>query len=555
MFDKHTDRTRKIMELANEEARRFNHEYIGTEHLLLGLVEVGHGVGVNVLGNLGVDKDNVRLEVEKLVKPGPDKVAPGKLPQTPRAKQVIKHAGEESRELNHRYVGSEHLLLGLLHERDGVAAQVLINLGLKPAKVRGEVFRLLGITIDSEESDNHDSHEESAVSEAENAQATEYVKKLFKDAIDRRGVDIHLSPTKDGRGRVRLRVDGVLCDTDLPVQELYPAIAKQIKCMAAMDISEQQIAQTGRGSIEVAGKTYDLRVNVVPTMRGERFLIRILSAEKICLSLDEMGFADKTVSTIRQLSHLPNGIIICNGLTGSGKTTLLYAMLMEVDRDKCCVMSVEDPVEYDLPGVDQIQVDRQRGLSFTRAIRNILRQDPDVIMVGEIRDLETAQLCVQCGLTGHLVMTQLHAETSPEAIKRLIDLGIQPYLVKDTVRGIISQRLVRVLCPQCKQQTDLKTDSLPSEAVEFLRTVDSKAFYSAKGCEDCHGTGYHRRTAIHEILIMNDQIRALVSDSMDVTAVQNSACQTGMQTLLMNGLEKAALGITSIEEILRVVPQ
>ncbi len=295
MFNKLTKRMRKIMELANGEARKFNHEYTGTEHILLGMVEEGENVAANILKNVGVDKNNVRLEVEKLVKPGPDKVAPGRLPQTPRLKKVIKYAGDEAQTLGQNYLGAEHLLLALMHERDGVAAQVLINLGLKPSKVRREILKLLGIATNSDELNNHDSHGVSAEVESENAHAAKYVNQLLKDAIDQRAADIHISFTKDGRGRIRLRVDGVLCDTDLPNQELFPAIVQQIKLMGAMDISEQQIAQDGRSSIDVAGKAYDLRISIVPTVGGERLFIRILSTEQICLNLDAMGFADEII--------------------------------------------------------------------------------------------------------------------------------------------------------------------------------------------------------------------------------------------------------------------
>jgi len=543
MFENFTDRARKIMDLANQQARRFNHEYIGTEHILLGLAKEGLGVGATVLKNLGVDLDGMELEVENLVKRGPDKVAKGRLPPTPRAKKALQHAIQEARDLKHNRVGSEHLLVGLMREGEGVAAQVLVNLGVELKKVRQGVLSLLGGEAESPDS-------------SESAEATKCVNLLIREALKSHASAIHIEPTEDGRGRVRLRIDGVLHEIEPPPEGLFTQVVNSIKVMTAMDVEERSLPQDGHIMINLDDHRYDVRVSVVPCHFGQRLVIRVLdpSAIRVALNLGKVGFGDEDLAKMRELCHLPHGVVIVNGPTGCGKTTVLYAMLMEIDRETHSVFTVEDPVEYVLPGVTQTPIRPSIGLTFARAGRHILRQDPDVIMIGEIRDSENLNLVVQMALTGHLVFSTLHASTSPGAVQRMLDIGLPPFLVNSSLAAVISLRLVRVLCPDCKEPAAPPKHSMPPEAAEIIAAVESPQFYGPKGCDKCRGTGYSGRTIIHEILIMDDRIRQVVAASGGVPALRDRAIQSGMKTLMRTGLEKAARGITTVEEILRVVP-
>jgi len=391
------------------------------------------------------------------------------------------------------------------------------------------------------------------VAVGERSAVVEFVSRMIQDAAVLRGSDIHLDPTEDGAGRIRVRVDGVLRDVEKPAPGLFPKIVSRTKLMSSMDLAERRLPQDGRIMLTLLGRALDLRVCVVPTVLGERVVMRILDREAVRLNLDRI-LAEDDLVTARNLCRLPHGMIICNGPTGSGKTTLLYAMLMEVDRDKCCVMSVEDPVEYRLDGVGQVQVEARKGVTFARALRSILRQDPDVIMVGEIRDLETLEVTAQCSLTGHLIMTTLHANSSPGAVKRLLDIGLVPFIVNSTLAAVITQRLVRVLCPKCKQEAKPALHSVPPSAAEFIQKLDDRPFYVPKGCDACKGMGYRGRIAIHEILIPDERVRQAVAAGADVAAIRDAALAAGMRPMLQCGLEKAARGITTIQEVCRVVP-
>jgi len=384
-------------------------------------------------------------------------------------------------------------------------------------------------------------------------------------AVRKRASDIHFDPEADGTCRVRLRIDGVLHDLEFPPDMSDPRPVKQqevvnrIKIMGRMDIAERRQPQDGRIMIKHDGpekvSDLDLRVSIVPVLHGERVCMRILSKEAVSLDLAQIGLLEDDLARARSLLHRSHGIILCAGPTGSGKTTLFYAMIGELDRDHCCVMSVEDPVEYEIEGVAQIQVRPQVGLTFARALRSILRQDPDVILCGETRDTETANVIAQCALTGHLVLTSLHADTAPGALKRLVDIGVPPFVVNASMAGVISQRLVRVLCAECKEPIEVPAHSLPPEAAEFLEAHPEATFYGPKGCDACLHTGYRGRTSIHEILMPDDGVRKALSDTGDEAAVHRAALAAGMRPLLIAGLEKAARGVTSVQEVLRVAPQ
>ena len=374
---------------------------------------------------------------------------------------------------------------------------------------------------------------------------------ILLKAVEERASDIHIDPNEDGTGRVRLRVDGVLRDLDPLPKGLAASVVGRIKIMANVDVAERRLPQDGRIRVKTQSQEIDLRVCVVPTMLGERVCMRLVARAEGPLPLDRLGLSETDLAAVRELSHCPHGVIIVNGPAGCGKTTLLYAMLMEKDRDKECVMTVEDPVEYQLPGVAQIQIQPRLGLNYARALRAVLRQDLDAVMVGEIRDLETLECAVQVAVTGHLVLTTIHTDNSAYAIRRLLDVGIEPYRLNSSLVAIVSPRLVRMLC-DCRQPGEPPLHSVPPEAAEFIRNAKGATFCKPVGCEACRGTGYRGRTAIYEVLLMNDRVRQAVESSPDVAALHRAAVESGMKPMLIDGMEKAAQGITSVEEVCRV---
>ncbi len=382
---------------------------------------------------------------------------------------------------------------------------------------------------------------------------------LILVAIQNGASDIHIDPTEDGKGRVRLRVDGVLRDFEMPAEQDAPAwapydqVVSRVKVMAALDTAERRLPQDGRIMLNVSGRKVDLRVSTVPALHGERVCMRILSREAVRLELERIGLLEDDLAKVRRLVGLPTGLVLASGPTGCGKTTLFYSMLNELDRDRCNVMSVEDPIEYDIEGVAQIAVRPQVGLTFARAARSVLRQDPDVILIGEIRDTETANVAAQCALTGHLVLTTLHARTAAAGVKRLLDIGVAPFVVNGMLASVISQRLVRVLCSECKVETEPALHSLPPEAPDLIGQMERPTFYAPRGCHACQGTGYRGRTSIHEILIPDDAVRNVVARSGSVQEIREAALEAGMRSMLGCGLEKAARGITSLQEVARVV--
>ena len=377
---------------------------------------------------------------------------------------------------------------------------------------------------------------------------------IIHDAVRGRASDIHLDPWEGGSGRVRLRVDGVLHEIEPLPTGLFATIVSRIKILAHMDVAERALPQDGRIKLHVEGRELDLRVSLVPTAFGERIVLRILERGHITFELERLGLFDDTLATVRELCVLPHGLVIVNGPTGSGKTTLLYSMLYAIHRQSCSVLSIEDPVEYQLDGVSQMQVDAKRGLTFGRALRAVMRQDPDVIMIGELRDLETLQGAVTAALTGHLVLTTLHANTSPGAVKRMLDMGLEPYLLNGALAGVVSLRLVRVLCPHCRRAAEPPLHSVPPAAAELIESLPDAGFCEPAGCDRCVGMGYRGRTGIYEILVPDDRVRTVVAASGDLDAIRNAALAAGMKPMLTDGIRAAARGVTSIQEICRVVP-
>ena len=368
-------------------------------------------------------------------------------------------------------------------------------------------------------------------------------------AIKDKASDIHFEPFED-QFRIRYRVDGVLYEMVPPPKHFALAVTTRIKVMADMDIAQRRIPQDGRIELHMGGREVDLRVSTIPTVHGESVVMRVLDKSVLMLSLEELGLAHEDLLKVNRLITKPNGIILVTGPTGCGKTTTLYACLRKINSPEVKIITVEDPVEYDIEGIHQVQVKQAIGLTFAITLRHILRQDPDIILVGEIRDLETAEMAIQASLTGHLVFSTLHTNDSPSAITRLIDMEVEPFLISSTLEAVISQRLVRVICNACREEYE------PSpEELELLEMEPSEAkkhkFYRGKGCSVCNNIGYMGRTGIFEILIMNEELRRAVVDKASAGEIREIALKYGMKTLRSDGLDKIFKGITTIEEVVR----
>ena len=373
-------------------------------------------------------------------------------------------------------------------------------------------------------------------------------------AVESRASDIHIEPFEN-RLKIRYRVDGVLREVESPPSRLSAAVISRIKIMAKLNIAERRLPQDGRIQLRAQGKEIDLRVSTVPTLWGESVVMRILDKASVVLDFAKLGFSSRTLKRFLDVLHQPHGIILVTGPTGSGKTTTLYTALQTINTPERKILTVEDPVEYQLEGVNQIQVKAQINLTFANALRAIVRQDPDVIMIGEMRDVETAGIAVQSALTGHLVLSTLHTNDAAGSITRLLDMGVEDYLLTSTINGILAQRLVRLLCTQCRQPYP----ALPELADELRlhRFSDTRdiTLYKSVGCEQCGGTGYRGRAAIMEFLVMSDPLRRMVLKHADAGELQAAAQKEGMDTMYEDGLRKAVAGLTTIEEVLRVTSQ
>jgi len=372
---------------------------------------------------------------------------------------------------------------------------------------------------------------------------------ILYQAIRDRASDIHLEPFEHDF-KIRYRVDGSLFELEAPPPHLAEALIARIKVMSDLDIAETRLPQDGRIELTVGGRSVDLRVSTLPTMFGESTVMRILDRSNVSLSLDNLGLNRPVRDRLRQLSSLPHGIVLVTGPTGSGKTTTLYAVLNEANREDTKVITVEDPVEYDLEGIVQVPVNDEIGVGYAAVLRTILRQDPDVILVGEIRDRETAQTAIEASLTGHLVFSTLHTNDAASAITRLVDIGIEPFLLTATVQAILAQRLVRRVCGECKTFYEPGDDVLRRLKLTAEQVVGSKFAYG-KGCAVCNFTGYRGRMAITEVLEIDDRIREMILDGASTTQVQDAAVEAGLTTLRENGLQAVFEGDTTVEELLR----
>ncbi len=369
---------------------------------------------------------------------------------------------------------------------------------------------------------------------------------LLTQAVRQQASDIHIEPY-ERHSVVRFRRDGVLVDVAQPHRALHAAMASRIKIMASLDIAEKRLPQDGRIALRLAGRQVDVRVSTLPTTHGERIVLRLLDKGNGQRSLDSLGMAADTVRPFANLLKEPHGILLVTGPTGSGKSTTLYAALQGMDAKRRNIVTVEDPVEYDLPGVGQIQVNPRIELSFAKALRAILRQDPDVIMIGEIRDLETAQIAVQASLTGHLVLATLHTNDAASAVTRLVDMGVEPFLLASTLRGVLAQRLVRKLCPACRNASPSSTADR-----ELLGPDTPAQLWHATGCPDCSRTGYAGRSGIYELIVADEAFQRLIHTGADEAQLRAHALAHGTRSLRDDGLRLLASGQTSAEELLRV---
>jgi type IV pilus assembly protein PilB len=389
-----------------------------------------------------------------------------------------------------------------------------------------------------------------AAGEDSDAPVVKLVNLMVQEAISLRASDIHIEPFAD-RIRVRYRIDGVLVERDSPPRRLLAPLVSRVKIMASIDIAEKRRPQDGRIKLTSAGKHFDLRVSIIPTVHGQSVVMRILDRGNIQISIRDLGFGETDYKRFQNIIKRANGIFLVTGPTGSGKTTTLYAALNELNRPDRKIITAEDPVEYYLPGVNQVEVKHQIGLDFARIIRSMLRQAPNIILVGEIRDHETAEIAVQASLTGHLVFSTLHTNDAPSAITRLTDIGVQPFLIASSVIAIMAQRLVRLVCPKCKEPDDPSEAELKAAGLTPDQ-VSNATFMRGRGCNHCYHTGYRGRLGIFEMLKMNSAMREMTFNRAPTQEIRRQSRLHGMRTLLEDGIEKAVKGITTLEEVLSI---
>ncbi len=388
---------------------------------------------------------------------------------------------------------------------------------------------------------------------ASEAPVIQLVNLLITRAVEARASDIHIEPFED-TFRIRYRVDGVLLDQESPPKRLQRAVISRVKIMAKMNIAERRLPQDGRIRLQILGKDLDLRVSTIPTLHGESVVMRILDRSSLLLSLGDMGMPEDVRVQFQRLIRKPHGMILVTGPTGSGKTTTLYTALSEINSTDKKIITIEDPVEYQLQGVNQIHVKSKIGLTFASGLRSIVRQDPDIIMVGEIRDAETADIAIHSALTGHLVFSTLHTNDAPGAITRLLDMGIENYLVSSVLVAVLAQRLVRVICSECREPYRLDVAAVRKMGIKG--EVDGALqMFRGKGCVACNFTGYHGRSGIYEFLVINEEIQRLILEKADSNMIRQRAIAFGMKTLWEDGWMKVEQGVTTLEDLLRVTKE
>jgi general secretion pathway protein E len=385
---------------------------------------------------------------------------------------------------------------------------------------------------------------------ASEAPVIRLVNQIVSRGVEARASDIHLEPSENGL-KVRFRIDGLLRDVELLPARLRPAVISRVKIMAKLNIAERRLPQDGRIKLAVRGTPLDLRVAVTPSLHGEAAVLRILHRESVALEFDALGIGGANLASLLRIIERPHGIILATGPTGSGKTTTLYAALSRLNTPERKILTVEDPIEYQLEGITQIQVQPSIGLDFANVLRSLLRHDPDVMMVGEIRDRETAEIAVQAALTGHLVLSTLHTNSAAGSIARLIDMGVPEYLLASTLTGAMGQRLVRTLCPQCREPVEALPEFARGLGLDRLTEGGPVRLWRPRGCESCHSTGYRGRTTISEVLVSDDALRRLTLKRSDARELHAAAVASGMIGMFEDGAAKALAGLTTIEEVLK----
>ena len=388
---------------------------------------------------------------------------------------------------------------------------------------------------------------------AQQASVVRLVNEILSEAVIAQASDIHIEAQESGI-KIRYRIDGVLQRQPTPAEmnRFHSAIVSRLKIMSKMNIAEKRVPQDGRIKLRVSGREVDIRVSVIPMLHGEGIVMRVLDKDRMQFSLRDIGMPQDVYHSFRQLIRQPHGIVLVTGPTGSGKTTTLYSALNEIKSEDTKIITTEDPIEYQLEGINQIQVHAKVGLTFAASLRSILRHDPDVVLIGEIRDLETAENATQASLTGHLVFSTLHTNDSSGAFMRLCDMGVEPFLVSSTVEGILAQRLVRTLCRECKAVHVPGPEELPADFPWQIVEESGQDIFRAVGCRHCRGTGYSGRLGIYELLTTNDEVRQLASERQPSTLIKRAAVSAGMRTLRDDGWQKVVRGVTSIDEVLRV---
>ena len=430
----------------------------------------------------------------------------------------------------------------LIKSHLGVGAQTLEGL-MAQAADNAEEIEILG-DLSFEESE--------AAAMAQQASVVRLVNDILTEAVNVRASDIHMEAQASGM-KIRYRIDGVLQNQPVPAElnRFQAAILSRLKIMARLNIAEKRVPQDGRIKLRVSGREIDIRVSIIPMLHGEGVVMRVLDKDAMKFSLSGVGMEEDTCTRFRELIRLPHGIVLVTGPTGSGKTTTLYSSLAEIKSERNKIITTEDPIEYQLEGINQIQVNHKVGLTFAACLRSILRHDPDVVLVGEIRDFETAENAVQASLTGHMVFSTLHTNDAAGSFMRLADMGVEPFLISSTLEGIMAQRLVRTLCKHCREPYMPSDEEVPVDFPLGDYTA-GQPIYRAKGCRQCRSTGYSGRLGIYELLVSNDEIRVLASERRSTNEIRKAAIASGMRTLRQDGWIKVARGITSVEEVLRV---
>ncbi len=434
-------------------------------------------------------------------------------------------------------------LTKLIKRHLGVGAQVVDGLVAQDDKRHVDVEMLEEIEWDQSE----------ASEMAQQASVVRLVNEILEEAVEARASDIHLEVQAAGM-KIRYRIDGVLQRQPTPpeINRFQAAIISRLKIMARLNIAEKRVPQDGRIKLKVSGREVDVRVSMIPMLHGEGIVMRILDKDRMQFSLRGVGMDQGTYDKFKKLITMPHGIVLVTGPTGSGKTTTLYSALNEIKNEENKIITTEDPIEYQLEGINQIQVHSKVGLTFAASLRSILRHDPDIVLVGEIRDLETAENAVQASLTGHLVFSTLHTNDAAGAFMRMVDMGVEPFLVASTVEGVMAQRLVRTLCPECREAYTPRAEHLPSDFPLQECLERGERIYRPRGCRECRGSGYTGRVGVYELMTANDEIRRLAGERTSANIIKRAAMEAGMITLRQNGWEKVRNGQTSVDEIMRV---